>query len=80
MKEEQKKRIENRLTLWSEQSFKAEERWTKYSDEGKEAKAAAARRRMIATDGKIDAGIELLAIMGYAVSWVGGKARIMEGK
>lgn len=80
MKEEQRKKIENRLTYWSEQSFKAEERWTKYSDEGKEAKAAAARRRMIATDGKIDAAIEILAVMGYAVTWVEGKARIMDGK
>lgn len=80
MKEEQRRKIETRLTYWSEQSFKAEERWTKYSDEGKEAKAAAARRRMIATDGKIDAAIEILAIMGYAVTWVEGKARIMEGK
>ena len=80
MKEEQKKKIENRLKILSEQSFKAEDRWTKYNDEGKEAKAAAARRRMIATDGKIDAAIEILAIMGYAVTWVEGKARIMEGK
>lgn len=71
---------ENRLTYWSEQSFKAEERWTRFADEGKEAKAAAARRRMIATDGKIDAAIEILAVMGYAVTWVEGKARIMEGK
>ena len=80
MKEEQRRKIENRLTYWSEQSFKAEERWTRFADEGKEAKAAAARRRMIATDGKIDAAIEILAIMGYAVTWVEGKARIMEGK
>lgn len=80
MKEEQKRRIENRLTLWSEQSFKAMERWTKYSDAGRTEEAAAMRRRMIATDGKLDAGIELLAIMGYAVTWVEGKARIMEGK
>ena len=35
---------------------------------------------MIATDGKIDAAIEILAVMGYAVTWVEGKARIMEGK
>ena len=80
MKEEQRRKIENRLTYWSEQSFKAEERWTKYSDEGKEAKAAAARRRMIATDGKIDAAIEILALLGYSITWVEGKARIMEGK
>lgn len=80
MKEEQKKKIETRLTIWSGQSFKAMERWTKYSDEGKTVEAAAMRRRMIATDGKIDAAIEILAVMGYAVTWVEGKARIMEGK
>lgn len=80
MKEEQKKKIENRLTIWSGQSFKAMERWTKYSDEGKTVEAAAMRRRMIATDGKIDAAIELLAMLGYSITWVEGKAKIMEGK
>ena len=52
MKEEQRRKIENRLTIWSGQSFKAMERWTKYSDEGKTVEAAA-------MDGMIS-GIKLL--------------------
>ena len=84
MTKEQKDRIEARLTTWSRESEKAEDRWSKYLEEGNQRKADSARRRMIGLDGKIDAALEIIGIMGYTVIWKNGTGRsyavIVEGK
>ena len=80
MTDRQREDIERRLTTWSRESEKAENRWSAHLEEGNQGKADAARRRMIAMDGKIDAALEIIGIMGYTVIWKNEKAVLTEGK